>query len=104
MILKGICACKGKASAKAFVIEDISSVPEVPDAEYILVAPYTTPVLNMLILNSKGIICERGGMTCHAAVIAREFSIPCVLGINNATTLVRQGQNISINNGEVIYE
>jgi len=52
----------------------------------------------------SGIITETGGMLCHFAINARENRIPCVVGIENVTELIRTGENVVINgdNGEVI--
>ena len=46
--------------------------------------------------NSKAIVSEIGGVTCHAAVIAREFRIPCVVGVRGITKRVRNGLMISV--------
>lgn len=100
-IFKGVKASEGDIKAQAFVIKDLTNLPEAPDYDYILVAPYTTPILNLYISNAKGIICEMGGITCHAAIIAREFGIPCLVGVQGIILQVENGQNIEIVNDQV---
>lgn len=63
----------------------------------ILIAPYTDPGWTPLFLSIKGLVVEIGGLMTHGAVIAREYGIPTVVGIENATTRIKSGQVIRIN-------
>lgn len=104
VIAKGQGICGGFVEGKAKIITDLSKSPE-SGSGYILVVPFFTPLMTMLIPKSKAIIADFGGITCHTAVIAREFNIPCVVGLNNITSKIKDGQIIAINaeRGE-IYE
>lgn len=70
--------------------------------ENIIVCKVFVPKLYIYLSNCKGIIIEKGGILCHAAIVARESNIPCVR-IENATKIFKTGQKIEIKeNGEII--
>lgn len=91
LILKGVGACRGFARGNARIITDLTKMPEIEDG-YILVMPFFTPILSMVVSRAGGIIADFGGITSHAAVISREFNVPCIVGANEATTRIRDGQ------------
>ncbi|OGE86037.1 MAG: hypothetical protein A3J48_03325 [Candidatus Doudnabacteria bacterium RIFCSPHIGHO2_02_FULL_46_11] len=103
-IVKGITASSGVAKGSALVIKDPMQATSVSAGNYIVVAPYTTPLLNIILLNAKGIVCETGGMTTHAAIISRELNIPCVMSAQGIMNQVQNGQIVEIKaeSGEVI--
>lgn len=70
----------------------------------ILVCPATDPAWTPLFLTAGGLITEIGGMITHGSVVAREYGIPAVVGINQATTLLKDGQRIRLdgNTGVVV--
>ena len=100
----GITVSKGNARAKVLVVNDLINLPPVPNYDFIVVAPYTTPVMNVILLSAKGIVCETGGLTTHAAIIARDLNIPCLMNVKNILAEVKNGQDIELNteNNEVI--
>ncbi|MHC1781818.1 MAG: PEP/pyruvate-binding domain-containing protein [Anaerolineaceae bacterium] len=63
----------------------------------ILVCPATDPAWTPLFLTAGGLITEIGGMITHGSVVAREYGIPAVVGITDATTLLKTGQRIRLN-------
>lgn len=63
----------------------------------ILVAIQTTPHFIPYVKKAKAIITDEGGLTCHAAIIARELSIPCVVGTKTATQFLRDNDSVEIN-------
>ena len=69
----------------------------------ILVTHMTTPKFTPIIKKSKGIITDEGGITCHAAIVARELKIPCVVGVKSATKRLKDGVKVVLNGdtGEV---
>ncbi|RKU29468.1 hypothetical protein C6497_06050 [Candidatus Poribacteria bacterium] len=73
------------------------------DRNYILICPSTDPAWTPLFLNASGLVMERGGMLSHGAVVAREYGIPAVVNISNATHNISDGQMIEVNgnNGKV---
>ncbi|MDO8269501.1 MAG: PEP/pyruvate-binding domain-containing protein [Candidatus Levybacteria bacterium] len=63
----------------------------------IMVAPHTDPGWTSLIALSKGMIIEYGGVLSHASIVARELGIPTVIGVQNATDQLKDGQIVEIN-------
>jgi len=104
LISKGQGICNGFVTGKAKIIRDISRVPEIEEG-CILVLPFFTPLIAMLVPKSKAILTDFGGFTCHAAIISREFNIPCVVGLNDITSKIQDGQIISVDAGKgEVYE
>jgi len=62
----------------------------------ILVAPSTDPGWTPLFLTAGGLVMEMGGANSHGAVVAREYGIPAVVGVPNATTGITSGQRITV--------
>jgi len=104
MKLTGISASKGVVKGKSLVITDLTNLPVAVDGDYIVIAPFTTPTMNVILLSAKGIICETGGLTTHSAIIARELKIPCIVNAKEATSQIKNGQEIELNAdiGEII--
>ena len=65
----------------------------------ILVVPMTTPEHVSLIMKSKGIITELGGILSHAAIVCRELKKPCITGVIGATKKLKPGMMIEMNGG-----
>ncbi len=63
----------------------------------ILVTKKLTPDMIFFIRHAGGIIVEEGGMSSHAAILAREFKIPCIIGATNALRILRNGDTVSMN-------
>jgi pyruvate,water dikinase len=70
-------------------------MPEI-DRETILVVPYTDSGWAPLLARAGGLIAEVGGRLSHGAIVAREYGIPAVMDINNATQLLQDGQRVQI--------
>ncbi|MCG9968858.1 phosphoenolpyruvate synthase [Pelotomaculum terephthalicicum JT] len=66
----------------------------------ILVTAFTDPSWTPLFVSIKGLVTEVGGLMTHGAVIAREYGIPAVVGVENATKLIKNGQKIRVNGTE----
>jgi rifampicin phosphotransferase len=62
----------------------------------ILVTPYTDPAWTPLFPLAAGLVTEVGGLMTHGAVVAREYGIPAVVGVDNATSKIKDGQIIRI--------
>jgi len=62
----------------------------------ILVAPQTDPGWTPLFQSAKAIVTEVGGLMTHGAVVAREYGIPAVVGVDDATTLINDGDTIRV--------
>jgi phosphoenolpyruvate synthase/pyruvate phosphate dikinase len=63
----------------------------------ILVTPFTDPSWTPLFLSIRGLVTEVGGLMTHGAVIAREYGLPAVVGVEHATRLIKDGQRIRVN-------
>ena len=73
------------------------------DGDYVLVAEMTTPDLVMLMQGAKAIVTFVGGRVCHAAIVAREFGVPCVVACREARALV-EGQLVRVDGSEGTVE
>jgi len=62
----------------------------------ILVTSFTDPSWTPLFVFIKGLVAEVGGLMTHGAVIAREYGLPAVVGVENATKLIKDGQRIRV--------
>lgn len=93
LILKGIGASGGRVKGRVLRIENPAK-PVTPKSGYIIVSSFTTPVISLALSVAGGIICEKGGLTSHGAIVAREFNIPCLVGAKDALKLLRDNQLI----------
>lgn len=93
--IKGTIACMGFATGKVRIITTPMDLHKMRKGD-ILVSPMTTPDLMPAIKLAAGIITDTGGMTSHAAIIAREFKIPCIIGTQHATEILRDGDMVEV--------
>ncbi|CAM4035780.1 phosphoenolpyruvate synthase [Listeria booriae] len=70
----------------------------------ILITPFTDPSWTPLFVSIKGLVTEVGGLMTHGAVIAREYGLPAVIGVENATTRIQDGDHIRVNGTEGYIE
>jgi len=70
----------------------------------ILVTVFTDPSWTPLFVSIKGLVTEVGGLMTHGAVIVREYGLPAVVGVENATKLIKDGQRIRVNGTEGFVE
>jgi len=70
----------------------------------ILVTSFTDPSWTPLFVSIKGLVTEVGGLMTHGAVIAREYGLPAVVGVENATKMIKDGQRIRVNGTEGYVE
>ncbi|CAI3791602.1 hypothetical protein NKCBBBOE_00332 [Pseudarthrobacter sp. MM222] len=92
--LTGAPASAGTVTARARVILDPQGARLEPGE--ILVAPSTDPGWTPLFLTAGGLVMEMGGPNSHGAVVAREYGIPAVVGVPDATALILTGQSITV--------
>ena len=113
IINHGLLKAEGRAvggkivSGKARIIESASELSLFEPGE-ILIAQTTSPDWGTVMKSAKAIVTDRGGRTCHAAIVARELGIPAVVGTDIATQQIKTGEFVSVScaEGEVgkIYE
>jgi phosphohistidine swiveling domain-containing protein len=93
--LQGLGASPGKVIGKVrlvFKLEDLEKVQK----NDIIVAPMINPDMVVALGKASGIVTDAGGLTCHAAIIARELKIPAVVGTGIATKLLQNGMIVEI--------
>ncbi|ARN82705.1 phosphoenolpyruvate synthase [Methylocystis bryophila] len=83
------------AVGRARVISHLSELPQFVPGE-ILVADSTSPDWGTVMKSAAGVVTNRGGRTCHAAIVARELGIPAIVGADGATRAIRSGELISV--------
>jgi pyruvate,water dikinase len=83
----------------ARVIKSAAEMARVQTGD-VLVADMTDPDWEPVMKRAAAIVTNRGGRTCHAAIIARELGIPAVVGCTNATTIIREGQEVTVSCAE----
>jgi rifampicin phosphotransferase len=92
--LIGLPVSAGTIEGRARVILDMAEAELEPGD--ILVTAYTDPSWSPLFVAIKGLVTEVGGLMTHGAVIAREYGLPAVVGVEHATRLIRDGQRIRV--------
>ncbi len=92
--LVGLPVSAGTIEGRARVILDMAEAEL--EAGDILVTAYTDPSWTPLFVTIKGLVTEVGGLMTHGAVIAREYGLPAVVGVEHATRLIRDGQRIRV--------
>ena len=93
--LVGIGASSGQVEGWVKVLVNLQTVPDI-DRQTILVVPYTDSGWAPLLARAGGLIAEVGGRLSHGAIVAREYGIPAVMDIHNATQVLRDGQRVRI--------
>jgi phosphoenolpyruvate synthase/pyruvate phosphate dikinase len=92
--LTGLPVSAGTVEGRARVIPNIAEADLEPGD--ILVTAYTDPSWTPAFVAIKGLVTEVGGLMTHGAVIAREYGLPAVVGVEHATRLIRDGQRIRV--------
>ncbi len=95
-VLKGVAAAPGKIRAPARLVHDPRGVQLAGD---VLVANRTDPGWVPLFPSARAVVVERGSVLSHSAIVAREFGIPCVVGLRDALSLLRDGQLVEVDGG-----
>ncbi len=92
--LTGTPVSAGVAEGEALVLESPDGAPA--GEGFILVCPSTDPAWVPLFLRSRGLVMETGGILSHGAIVAREFGLPAVVGIDQVTRRIRTGQRLRV--------
>jgi pyruvate,water dikinase len=93
--LRGTGACGGRSEARAAVLDDISDARRLAVGD-VLVTRQTDPGWGPVFPLISGLVIERGGMLSHGAIIAREFGIPSVVGVQGATSRIAHGARVRV--------
>ncbi|WP_150048322.1 MULTISPECIES: phosphoenolpyruvate synthase [Methylomonas] len=99
VLVKGHAVGSKIAHGTARVITRLSQLTDFKPGE-VLVADMTTPDWEPVMKTAAAIVTNRGGRTCHAAIIARELGVPAVIGCDNATAAITNGQTVTVSCAE----
>lgn len=96
ILLKGTPASSGKTQGVVKVVRKLSELHKVKNGDIIVVSE-SSPAWTVGMMRAAGLVSEHGGIICHAAIIAREMGIPCVVNINSITTILKDNMKAEIN-------
>ncbi|TSA81812.1 phosphoenolpyruvate synthase [Deinococcus detaillensis] len=99
VLVEGRAVGNRVGSGTVRVVSDISQMASVQDGD-VLVADMTDPDWEPVMKRASAIVTNRGGRTCHAAIIARELGIPAVVGSGDATRMLKSGQEVTVSCAE----
>lgn len=107
ILVTGLAVGTKIGQGKANVIQDVEGIHDFKKGE-VLVTDMTDPDWEPIMKIASAIVTNRGGRTCHAAIISRELGIPCVIGTSDGTKMIKTGQEITVSSAEgetgYIYE
>lgn len=101
--IKGLPVSRGIVFGRICYLKSASDSDKMKKGEILLVSN-TTPDFMPAIRKAKAIITNEGGITCHAAIISRELKIPCVVGTQIATQVLKTGDQVEVNAEEGIIK
>lgn len=103
IILKGIPASSGVAKGMVKIVKGIKDIRKFREGD-ILVTEMTEPSMAIMMNKAAAIVTDKGGLTCHAAIISRELGIPCVVATKKATKTLKDGERIKVDGtkGQVV--
>lgn len=99
LLLRGLAASTGSASGRVRVLLSPKEGSAFQPGE-VLVAPMTNPDWVPTIRRAAAVVTDGGGMTCHAAIVAREMGVPCVVGARTATSVLRDGELVTVDGAQ----
>lgn len=94
-VVRGTVACRGKVIGKARIVTSLSDINKVQKGD-VLIAKMTTPDYMIAINKAVAIVTDEGGITCHAAIVSREFNIPCITSTKNATQILSDNDLVEV--------
>lgn len=102
LLLKGLGVSRGRAQGKVRLVTDENDEERFDKGE-VLVTKITDPTMVMMMNKAAAIVCDIGGMTSHPSIVSRELGIPCVVAAKNATSTLKEGQEVIVDGttGEV---
>lgn len=103
ILLKGLPAANGQVSGRVRIVLHISQINNFKKNE-ILVAPFTNVNYLPIMRRAKAILTETGGLTSHAAIVARELRIPCIVGIKNLIGCLQDGDQVEVDAEEGVVK
>ncbi|HOK35312.1 MAG TPA: phosphoenolpyruvate synthase [Candidatus Pacearchaeota archaeon] len=95
VIAKGIAIGEKIAQGKVNIIKDVKEIDKFKRGE-VLVTRMTDPDWEQIMKIASAIITDEGSRVCHAAIVSRELGIPCIVGTKNATEIIPQGKEVTV--------
>lgn len=102
-VLRGAAGCAGTVTGRARVIVDLGDAASLRPGE-ILVCRHTDPAWVAAMTLADGLVIDVGASSSHGAIVARELSIPCVIGTGNGTEQVQTGDRLRVDGGTGLVE
>jgi pyruvate,water dikinase len=93
--IKGKVASRGNVRGKAKIIVNEKDLVKIDKGD-IMVALTTGPAYVPAMARAAAFVTDQGGITCHAAIVAREMSKPCIVGTQNATRIIKDGDLVEV--------
>jgi pyruvate,water dikinase len=97
-LISGLGASPGMGSGAVRVLRSVADGERLQRGE-VLVASMTSPDWVPVMRRAAALVTDRGGMTCHAAIVSRELGIPCVVGTGDATRRLHEGEVVTVDGG-----
>ena len=93
--MRGSAVSPGRVTAPARRISSVRDFGKLRPGE-VLVAPYLTPAWSSLLAIAAAVVTDMGGLLSHGSVVAREYGIPAVMGTRDATSVIHDGQLVTV--------
>ena len=95
VLVDGLGSSPGTVSGPARLVDKLDDLDKVREGD-IIVTEMTTPDMVPAMKRAAGIVTDEGGMTSHAAIVSRELGVPAIVGTTNATTILQDGQQVTL--------
>jgi len=93
--IKGMVVCRGECQGPVSIVHSDGELDKVNDGD-ILVTGMTTPDYLPALRKAAAFVTDEGGVTCHAAIVARELKKPCIVGTKHATQILKDGEMVEV--------
>jgi pyruvate,water dikinase len=104
ILVKGETASGGVYSGTVKIVKDASELDKIEKGD-VLVTKMTNPDMVIAMQKAGAIVTDEGGMTCHAAIVSREMGIPCIVGTEHATEVLKGGEVVTVHADRgIVYE
>jgi len=95
ILVRGLGVSPGQGSGKANIVLDVKDISNLENGD-VLVTEMTTPDWVLAMKIASAVVTNLGGKTCHAAIVSRELGIPCIVGTENATKVLKDGEMVTV--------
>ncbi len=104
VIARGLPVTTGQVTGTVKWVKTTADANKIQERD-IMVVSHSNPAFAIGVMNAAGLICEGGGMLTHICIVAREMGLPCLTGVENASQLLKENMNITMDAFKgIIYE